>query len=100
VIGFDPDADRLADRVVMVAGHQRQGLPTVGQHQRVEDVGPSEGLVQHGRAQRTGIVVDDVVRTQQHLDIADVLAVFATTSALGRQIAGEAADADVDAVIL
>jgi len=41
----------------------------------------------------------DIVRTQQHLDVTGVLAAGTTLAAFAGQVAGELADADVDAVV-
>ena len=58
---------RLAERVVVVARHQRQHLAPARQAQRVEDLRAAERLVHHLGLRRRGVVVHHVVGPQQHL---------------------------------
>lgn len=44
VVGFNPDTHALAQRVIVVAGKQRQHLAAGGQAQRVHDIRSLEGL--------------------------------------------------------
>jgi hypothetical protein len=67
MLELEADADLPAERMVVVAGHQRQELRAAVQAQGVEDLGAAEGLVQDRGLHRAGVVVHHVVRAQQHL---------------------------------
>ena len=58
----------LADRVVVVRGHDREHAGAGVERERVEELGAAERLRRDGRAPRARVVVDDVVRSQQHVD--------------------------------
>jgi len=99
MVGLDPDADLLAQCVVVVAGDHRQRLATVRQTEGVENVRAAKRLVQYPGLERARVVMDDVVRAQQHFHVAGVGTVGAALKALGWQFAGELADADVDSLV-
>jgi hypothetical protein len=81
VVDVQPDADALAERVVVMARHEREHLPAARQPERVQDLGAAERLVHHLGLQRAGVVVHHVVGPQQHFgaaapaaDVASLLA--------------------------
>ena len=70
MIDVEADADALADRVVVVARHQREHLAPALEAQRVEDLGAAERLVHDFGLGRRVVVVHHVVGSQQHLEVA------------------------------
>ena len=77
MVNVKPYADFLADRMVVVRRHQRQDFRTGPQAQGVEELGTPKGLGDDLGLDFAGIVVDDIVRTQQDVQPAPTLA-FAT----------------------
>lgn len=67
MIRFQADADALADAMVVVARHQRLHPASAGQAERIQDCRAAERLAQHGRRLGAVVVMDDVVRPEQHL---------------------------------
>jgi hypothetical protein len=67
MVHLGADADPLADRVVVVAGHMGQhGLAAV-QAQRVQELRAAKRLAHDLRLHRCVVVVHDVVGAQQHV---------------------------------
>ena len=60
------------------------------------DVGAAEGLVRDFRLHRAAVVVNDVVRPQQHFDAAVAPATDAALAAFQRQCRMECAEFDLD----
>lgn len=70
VVDVEPDADFFPDGMVVVRGDQRQYFGAARQPQRVEKLGAAKGAMDDLCSQRTVVVVDDIVRAQQHLHLA------------------------------
>src|SRR4026208_2359049 len=63
----ETDPHRLADRMIVVARHERKHAPAARQLEGVKELGAAECLVQHAREQRAGVIVAGVVGAQQAL---------------------------------
>ena len=81
VVDQRPDADPLADLMVVVAGHMRQHVLAAGQTQGVEELRTAKGLALDAGPHRRIVVVHDVVGAQQH--VALVVRVGAGQRAFG-----------------
>ena len=68
MLGVESNADFFADRVIVMARHQRQDFTTAGKPQRVDEIAAAESLAHDFCLQRTGVVMHDVVRSKQHID--------------------------------
>ena len=69
------------------------------QLQRVKNVGTAEGLVHYLRLHAAAVIVDDVVRAQEHFDAADLAAGAAAFAAFQRQRRMQAAEFDFHLVL-
>ena len=68
MIGIEANANVLADGMVMVAGDQGQHRRAAWQAKGVEEFGAPERFSNHFGQERAGVVMDDVIRPEQHRD--------------------------------
>jgi hypothetical protein len=68
MVNLYPNSNALTDGVVVMRGDERQQLATAVETQRIEDLGAPERLMKHFGLERAAIVMDDIVRTDQHID--------------------------------
>ena len=61
MVDREPDADPLADRVIVMRGHQREHARSGRELQRVHEIRTAERLGGHFRLPRAVVVVHDVV---------------------------------------
>ncbi len=94
VVDVEADADFFANGVIVVRRYQREHFDTAVQAQGVENLGPAKSLVPDFRLQLALVVVDDVVRTQQHFDAAALTTGIASLAAFEWQTGLEHAQLD------
>ena len=68
VVHLQPDADRFADRMVVMRRHHRQDPGATGELQRVEDLGTAKRLVSDSGPASTAVVMDHIVWSQEDID--------------------------------
>lgn len=96
VIHCEPDADALANRVIMMAGYQGQHLVPAGKTQGVEKFGAAKCFLHNFSLHRTRVVVNDIIWPQQDVDVATLIAARATDFAERRDIASQDPQFDRD----
>ena len=100
VVDVKPDADSFANRVIVMGRHQREHFDATPQAQGIQNLGATKRFVPDLGEQVAAIVVDDVVRSQQHFDAAVLAATLAALAAFERQARGKDTQLDLDTSVV
>jgi len=69
VVGLETNANGLVERMVVMAGHERENTLSIAQLKRVEEICTTKNLSQHPRLQRAMVIVHDIVWPEQDTDL-------------------------------
>jgi hypothetical protein len=86
MVGIEADTNLLAERVVVVRRDKRKDLGATTQAQGVENVCATKCLMHHFGLLWAFIVMDDIIRAEQDVDIAAVIAVNTGLAAFNRDV--------------
>ena len=100
VVDVKPDADSFANRVIVMRRHQREHFDATSQAQGIQNLGAAKSLVPDLGEQIATVVVDDVVRSQQHFDAAVLATTLATLAAFKWQARSKNAQLDFDTSVI
>ena len=74
MLRFQPDSYFFPYRMIMMAWNERQGGTAAGQLQGIQDIGAPECFLHNLGLYGAGIVMHDIVRTDQHIHHISLLA--------------------------
>ena len=100
MVDVEADSDVFANGMIVVRGYERKNSCPACQSEGVQEFGATEGAVHDFGLQFTAVVVNNVVRTQHHFNMAALAAGIAALHAFKRQARFEQTEFDLDTMVV